>query len=353
MVSTPHADSARVATRPQRPRLLRPKSFGIRPARTAQAVRRLLSNPAERTGHHGLSKDAAESGGLHGHRAPFGEARPAGPEARSLGARHPLPPHRPRRRDPGHARSSRAARPRDDALARRSVGRHRRAPALRAPGAGRGRRAGRGGQPGDPGTGRQRGALRDPDPRGRAAATQHAPPGVQRPEAGRGGAERQVGAAVSGRPLPRQLRDRLRPPAAAPPGRVVPRDRRDVRGADRARAHLRLPARGGDAAPQRPGPGRQPGERGGHRRDRRAEQQRCASRTSSCATRSWTRSATWPCSAIPWSGHLEAEKAGHALHASLARKLLATPGGVDAGARSRRCPSFEVPRAPGLAVEPA
>ena len=75
------------------------------------------------------------------------------------------------------------------------------------------------------------------------------PPLPEGPEAGGGGARRQVGAPLAGRPLPRQLHDRLRPPAAAPPGRLRPRHRQTLRRRDRARPHLRLPARGGDAAP--------------------------------------------------------------------------------------------------------
>jgi UDP-3-O-[3-hydroxymyristoyl] N-acetylglucosamine deacetylase len=44
------------------------------------------------------------------------------------------------------------------------------------------------------------------------------------------------------------------------------------------------------------------------------------------ATRSWMRSATWPCSGIRWWDNLDAVKGGHALHAALAQKLMATEG---------------------------
>jgi UDP-3-O-[3-hydroxymyristoyl] N-acetylglucosamine deacetylase len=54
----------------------------------------------------------------------------------------------------------------------------------------------------------------------------------------------------------------------------------------------------------------------------------------------------------PLVGHLEAEKAGHALHTALARKLMATPEAWTLAAYPS-LPAFEVPRTPGLAVEPA
>src|SRR5207244_701185 len=82
-------------------------------------------------------------------------------------------------------------------------------------------------------------------------------------EAGGGGEGRQVGAAVTRRPLHRQLYDRLRPPAPAPSGPLRARGPPDLRHRHRPRPHLRLPARGGNAAAGGPGQGGQPGERGG------------------------------------------------------------------------------------------
>ena len=58
--------------------------------------------------------------------------------------------------------------------------------------------AGGGGRPRDPDHGRQRGALRDPDPRGGPAAADRAPRQLpEGPAAGRGRARRQVGAALA------------------------------------------------------------------------------------------------------------------------------------------------------------
>jgi UDP-3-O-[3-hydroxymyristoyl] N-acetylglucosamine deacetylase len=54
----------------------------------------------------------------------------------------------------------------------------------------------------------------------------------------------------------------------------------------------------------------------------------------------------------PVHGHLEASKAGHALHAALGRKLMATPEAWSLAAFPA-LPSFDVPRMPGLAAEPA
>jgi UDP-3-O-[3-hydroxymyristoyl] N-acetylglucosamine deacetylase len=54
----------------------------------------------------------------------------------------------------------------------------------------------------------------------------------------------------------------------------------------------------------------------------------------------------------PVHGHLEASKAGHALHAALGRKLMATPEAWSLAAFPS-LPSFDVPRLPGLAAEPA
>jgi len=54
----------------------------------------------------------------------------------------------------------------------------------------------------------------------------------------------------------------------------------------------------------------------------------------------------------PVHGHLEASKAGHALHAALGRKLMATPDAWSLGAFPA-LPSFDLPRLPGLAAEPA
>ena len=49
----------------------------------------------------------------------------------------------------------------------------------------------------------------------------------------------------------------------------------------------------------------------------------CATRTSSCGTRCWTRSATWRCSAIRSSGTSRCGKSGHALHHRLVSRVLA------------------------------
>jgi UDP-3-O-[3-hydroxymyristoyl] N-acetylglucosamine deacetylase len=54
----------------------------------------------------------------------------------------------------------------------------------------------------------------------------------------------------------------------------------------------------------------------------------------------------------PVQGHLEASKAGHALHAALGRKLMATAEAWSLAAFPG-LPSFDVPRLPGLAAEPA
>jgi UDP-3-O-[3-hydroxymyristoyl] N-acetylglucosamine deacetylase len=53
----------------------------------------------------------------------------------------------------------------------------------------------------------------------------------------------------------------------------------------------------------------------------------------------------------PVHGHLEASKAGHALHAALGRKLMATAEAWSLAAFPG-LPSFDVPRLPGLAAEP-
>ena len=66
---------------------------------------------------------------------------------------------------------------------------------------------------------------------------------------------------------------RFRPPPAPVPVAVVAGDPADLHRGHRPRPHLRLPPRGGEAAPGRPGSRREPRERGGDRRDRRAEQQ--------------------------------------------------------------------------------
>ena len=153
--------------------------------------------------------------------------------------------------------------------------RHRRAPALGPLRPGRGRRAGRGGRSRDPGARRQRGALRHPDPRGGPAAHCKVARRVpEDPEAGRGGARRQVGAPVARRPLPSQLHDRLRPPAAAPP------DARRCASAAETFAEEIAPARTFgflrevETLRQRgPRPRGQPRERDRDRRDRRPQQQ--------------------------------------------------------------------------------
>jgi UDP-3-O-[3-hydroxymyristoyl] N-acetylglucosamine deacetylase len=54
----------------------------------------------------------------------------------------------------------------------------------------------------------------------------------------------------------------------------------------------------------------------------------------------------------PLVGHLEAEKAGHALHTALARKLLATPEAWTLAAFPS-LPAFDLPQAGSLAIEPA
>jgi UDP-3-O-[3-hydroxymyristoyl] N-acetylglucosamine deacetylase len=54
----------------------------------------------------------------------------------------------------------------------------------------------------------------------------------------------------------------------------------------------------------------------------------------------------------PLVGHLEAEKAGHALHTALARKLMATPEAWTLAAFPS-LPAFEIPQKGGLAIEPA
>jgi UDP-3-O-[3-hydroxymyristoyl] N-acetylglucosamine deacetylase len=54
----------------------------------------------------------------------------------------------------------------------------------------------------------------------------------------------------------------------------------------------------------------------------------------------------------PLVGHLEAEKAGHALHTALARKLMATPDAWTLAAFPS-LPAFELPQAGSLSIEPA
>ncbi|HEU5319150.1 MAG TPA: UDP-3-O-acyl-N-acetylglucosamine deacetylase, partial [Methylomirabilota bacterium] len=54
----------------------------------------------------------------------------------------------------------------------------------------------------------------------------------------------------------------------------------------------------------------------------------------------------------PLVGHLEAEKAGHAVHTALARKLLATPEAWTLAAFPS-LPAFDLPQAGSLAIEPA
>ena len=81
------------------------------------------------------------------------------------------------------------------------------------------------------------------------------------------------GAARARRPLRDPLLDRIRPPAASAPGVLGPAHASRVHRPRRPGADLRLPARGGAAAQERPRPRRQPRERGGHRRDGRPQQQ--------------------------------------------------------------------------------
>jgi UDP-3-O-[3-hydroxymyristoyl] N-acetylglucosamine deacetylase len=54
----------------------------------------------------------------------------------------------------------------------------------------------------------------------------------------------------------------------------------------------------------------------------------------------------------PIVGHLEAVKAGHALHAAVARKLLATPDAYSLVA-SPDMPALDVPASPTLALRPS
>ena len=140
--------------------------------------------------------------------------------------------------------------------ARRRQRRDRRAPALRALRAGRGRRAGRGGRARGADPRRQRRAVRDPDPRGGPASRCAVPRALPEGAAAGGGAcAAASGPAAAGpehfrvsytigfdHPL---LRHQAVVAARHAARRFVERDR--------ARAHLRLPARGGDAAPQRAG----------------------------------------------------------------------------------------------------
>ena len=153
-----------------------------------------------------------------------------------------------------------------------------------------------------------------------------APPYLKVAAAGGGGARRQVGAPRA-RPTSSAITYTIGfdHPLLRHQARRVPHHRRSLRRGDRARAHLRLPARGGDAAQERPGPRRQPGERGGDRRDRRPQQQ-AALRGRVRAPQGPGRDRR-PGAAGPsrWSAHLEAVKAGHALHAALAQKLMDTP----------------------------
>jgi UDP-3-O-[3-hydroxymyristoyl] N-acetylglucosamine deacetylase len=54
----------------------------------------------------------------------------------------------------------------------------------------------------------------------------------------------------------------------------------------------------------------------------------------------------------PLVGHLEADKAGHALHTALARKLMASPEAWTLAAFPS-LPAFDLPAAGSLAIEPA
>ena len=71
----------------------------------------------------------------------------------------------------------------------------------------------------------------------------------------------------------------------------------------------------------------------------------CASTTSSSATRSSTRSGTSRSSATRCSAGSRRSRAGHALHAALAQKLLATPGRLRPRPRRRAAPG-RVPSPP-------
>ena len=97
------------------------------------------------------------------------------------------------------------------------------------------------------------------------------------------------------------LHDRVRPPAAAPPVARDHGDRAQLRGRDRAGAHLHVPQGSGDAAPEWPGAGRLARQRHRHRRHRRAQQLAAVRRRVRPPQDSGSRSATSRWSVIPSS----------------------------------------------------
>ncbi len=265
---------------------------------------------------------------MHWDRASLRAPRAPAPAPGPRRARHPLRPHRRRRRDPGDARPHRLPGSRDDAQQGRRVDRDRRAPAVGAHGSRDRRRARRGGRSGSAGPRRQRRAFRDPAARGGPAAARGAAPAAARHAPGRGGPRRQERAARAVRPLRGQLRDRLRPPAAAAPVALAARHAAQLHRLHRPRAHLRLPAGSGAAAQGRARARRQPRERRGDRRDRRAEQQ-AALRGRVRAPQDPRRDRGPGAAGPPDPGPARGTKAGHALHAAVAAKLVATPGAFE------------------------
>ena len=193
---------------------------------------------------------------LHRHRPALGQARAPGAQARSRRATGSASAARTwasRSRPPSATSPASITPPRSAATASPSDTVEHLLSALYALGVDDVLRGG--GRARDPGHGRQRGALRDPDPRGRAAAPARSP---ALPEGA--AARSRWSAAASGRACSPSDHFRvsytigfdhplLRHQAAS-----VPRHRRLLRGGDRPRAHLRLPARGGDAAQERAWP---------------------------------------------------------------------------------------------------
>ena len=178
-----------------------------------------------------------------------------------------------------------------------------------------------------PHPGRVGSSFRPPLPRrrlrapGRAGPAARARPGDRRLERG----DRSIRYTPDGdapRRSPTRSTSRTRRRQA---GADLDRPRRGLRGAHRAGAHVRLPARGRSSCAPAAWPAADRSRTPSCSTTRASSRALCGSATSSCATRSWTSWATWPCSV------------GRSTGASTRRRR-ATPCTSSSPARSSRRP---------------